>query len=203
MSIEDTARHVVDIRELSRHQGHRKVFEIYKTLPLHEALIIVSDQALQDLRSELDRELAGAFRWEALPPVEHDHRAGITKLASTPLPRVVADTGALFENIEPDAQGFIWRLEPGARDLDSNIIALPPEGEIAQHIGPDLDVLILVLDGSGELHTELTTISLHPGALLWLPRNAERAVVAGPEGLRYLTVHQRKPTLNISTRPDR
>nr|WP_306769722.1 AraC family ligand binding domain-containing protein [Mycobacterium kansasii] len=60
------------------------------------------------------------------------------------------------------------------------------------HTGPDLDVLIHVLSGSGRLSTEEGTINLHPGALLWLPRRSRRQFTAGPAGLRYLTVHKRR-----------
>lgn len=138
-----------------------------------------------------------------MPSEDNLFRVRITKRASTALPRVVADTAELFNSTSPDAAGSIWRLEPGARDLDSNIITLPPEGEIAQHVGPNLDVLIVIIDGSGELQTELDTIALQQGQVVWLPAKARRRFTAGRDGLRYLTVHQRKPTLNISRAPDR
>ncbi|WP_203789184.1 hypothetical protein [Paractinoplanes rishiriensis] len=76
-----------------------------------------------------------------------------------------------------------------SRDLDSNVIALPPGRAIDAHTGPDLDVLIHVLAGSGKLATELGTVELTPGVLLWLPRRTRRGFTAGVGGLRYLTVH--------------
>ncbi|WP_306316083.1 cupin domain-containing protein [Mycobacterium ostraviense] len=95
--------------------------------------------------------------------------------------------------------GAAWKLEVRERDLDSNIVALPPDGGIGMHTGPDLDVLIHVLSGSGRLSTEEGTINLHPGALLWLPRRSRRQFTAGPEGLRYLTVHQRRQALALES----
>lgn len=201
--ISPSEQRVLDLRRLPRPQGHRNVLTAYGALNVGESLVVVSDHDPAALQDEVERELAGAFSWETLALDDESFRARITKRASTALPRVVADTTSLFDSSSPDAAGSIWQLEPGARDLDSNIIALPPYGEIAQHAGPDLDVLIFVLAGSGELHTELTTISLEPGALLWLPRKAQRRFTAGPDGLRYLTVHQRKPTLNITPAPGR
>lgn len=115
---------------------------------------------------------------------------------------MVADTTALV-TAEPSTGGSIWQLEPGARDLDSNIIALPAGDEIGLHVGPNLDVLIFVLRGSGQLQTELNVIELQQGALVWLPRKAQRRFLAGPEGIQYLTVHHRKPTLNITAAPQR
>ena len=35
---------------------------------------------------------------------------------------------------------------------------------------PDLDVLLVVLDCSGWLTTELTVVGLHTGAVVWYPR---------------------------------
>ena len=88
------------------------------------------------------------------------------------------------------------------RDLDSNIISLPPGAGIAAHAGPDLDVLLLVLAGTGHLTTELGPLELEPGALAWLPRRSRREFTACPDGLRYLTVHQRRQSLvlDISAR---
>ena len=93
------------------------------------------------------------------------------------------------------ATGAVWKLQTRDRDLDSNIIALPAGGAIETHTGPDLDVLIHVLAGTGELATENGVVDLCPGALVWLPRRSRRRFTAGPSGLRYLTVHQRRRSL--------
>ena len=190
---------IIDARTLSEQQLARRVLDAYTPLLIGESVVVLAESTPAALREELERELTGAFSWEVLPADAGVVRVRITKRASTALPRVVSDTTALIDTSDQQAGGAIWRLEPGARGLDSNIIALPPNDEIAQHTGPDLDVLLLVMAGSGELHTELTTISLEHGALLWLPRKAQRRITAGPNGLRYLTVHERKPTLNISS----
>lgn len=112
------------------------------------------------------------------------------------LPQLLVDTAALStDQTDPDAGGAIWKLQVRRRDLDSNVIALPPEGRIEAHDGPDLDVLVHVLAGSGQLGTESGELTLAAGALLWLPRRSRRSFTAGPEGLRYLTVHQRRQAL--------
>lgn len=102
---------------------------------------------------------------------------------------------------ETDGSGAVWRLTPAERSLDANIIRLPPGDEIARHHGPDLDVLIHVIDGSGTLETETGEIALTPGALVWLPPRSSRRFIAGADGLRYFSVHRRKPGLWISAKP--
>lgn len=39
------------------------------------------------------------------------------------------------------------------------------------------------------------------GALVWLPRRSRREITAGADGLRYLSVHRRKPGLRVARRP--
>lgn len=112
------------------------------------------------------------------------------------LPRIVGDSGAAGE-LAPGRGGSAWRLEPADRGLDANVIVLPPGDAIAEHEGPDLDVLIHVLAGSGALGTEGGEIPLAPGALVWLPPRSRRRVEAGAEGLRYFSVHRRKQGLSI------
>ena len=112
------------------------------------------------------------------------------------LPRVLVDIAALSaDQSDPSAGGAIWKLQAHNRDLDSNVIALPPNGRIEAHDGPDLDVLVHVLAGSGRLGTETGEIDLAAGALVWLPRRSRRSFTAGAEGLRYLTVHRRRQAL--------
>lgn len=191
----------VDIRDISPSEGERLAVQEYERLQLDDALILLSDHKPQNLHNTFEREFVGSFSWEILSTNDGEYRVRVSKRATTALPRVVADITKLTTNTVSGAKGSVWQLEPGARDLDSNIIVLPPHDEIGGHVGPDLDVLILVLHGSGELETELDTISLQSGSLLWLPRKAQRRFVAGSNGLQYFTVHQRKPTLSITPAP--
>jgi quercetin dioxygenase-like cupin family protein len=124
----------------------------------------------------------------------------ITKLAATALPRILANTAATGD-IATGPTRVTWKLRMRERDLDSNIIALDPDEVIETHAGPDVDVLIHVLAGSGQLETELDALSLRAGSLLWLPRRSRRRFAAGPDGLRYLTVHQRRQALTLTTSP--
>lgn len=189
--------HMIDVRDIPRPQRHKRIFAAYDQLGLGDALELVNDHEPRGLLEEFQRELPGSYTWDAQAVAADEHRVLITKRASTALPRVVADTTAL-----PDGVGSIWQLTPGARDLDANIIAIAAHDEIQSHTGPELDVVMIVLEGSGELQTEVgTTISLQPGTMAWLPRRSQRRIVAGADGIRYFSVHQRKPTLNITARP--
>lgn len=119
--------------------------------------------------------------------------------ASPDLPRVLVDTGQWGPPSTPGATrgGAVWNLAEPERDLDANVITLPPGDGIGEHEGPDLDVLIHVLSGRGQLHTEADPVDLRPGLLVWLPQRSRRQFSAGPDGLTYLTVHQRRRTQGL------
>lgn len=91
----------------------------------------------------------------------------------------------------------MWKLDTARRQLDVNVIRLRPGGRIDAHTGPDLDVLLHVLHGSGEISTATGTVTLAAGGLAWLPRRSHRAITAGPNGVSYLSVHPRRPALTV------
>ena len=106
-----------------------------------------------------------------------------------PEPRRMANTTELAAG---ETNGAIWKLEPGQRDLDANVISLAPGEEIGQHQGPELDVLLHVFAGSGVLRTASGSIELAIGDIIYLPARSQRHFVAGAAGLGYFSVHQRK-----------
>lgn len=117
---------------------------------------------------------------------------------SEPAPELLCDVFAVAG--EPDQDGgALWRLVIEQRHLDANVIALGPGKRIDTHTGPDLDVLMLVLDGAGEVVGAESAVAVRAGSLVWLPRRSQRSILAGPDGLRYLTVHPRRPALSIGT----
>ncbi len=194
----------LDMRELRKPDRHPTVFAAYTQLPVDGSIVLVNDHDPENLRVEFEAEHPGSHDWKYLVPGPDQWHIRITKLASTPLPRVLIDTNTVAAATgEPDVSGAVWNIPVRERDLDSNIISLEPGGSIDSYAGPELDVLIHVLGGEGTLGTERGEIALSPGALVWLPRRSLRAFKAGPGGLRYLTVHQRRQSLVLrTTRPD-
>jgi uncharacterized protein (DUF2249 family)/quercetin dioxygenase-like cupin family protein len=190
----------LDVRGMRKPDKHPTIFKAYADLEVGASFVLINDHDPQHLHEEFEVDHAGSYAWEYLNREMRDWRIKITKLASTPLPRVLVDTNAISGGpAANDAIGAAWRLQPRERDLDSNVIALPPGEGIGAHAGPDLDVLVHILGGSGTLTTELGPIELEAGQLVWLPRRSHRQFTAGPDGLRYLTVHQRRQALVLNT----
>jgi quercetin dioxygenase-like cupin family protein len=117
--------------------------------------------------------------------------------ADVPLPRVLCDTAELVSLGGGAAAGALWKLSEPGRQLDANVVRLPAEGRVDTHTEPDLDVLLLVLDGEASLLCTDGGRPLRAGVLTWLPHGSTRAVLAGPDGVTYLTVHRRRPGMRI------
>ncbi|CAL9657264.1 hypothetical protein SUDANB145_06828 [Streptomyces sp. enrichment culture] len=115
-----------------------------------------------------------------------------------PLPRFLCDTAALAALADAPA-GALWKLAESGRQLDANVVRLPPGARVAPHTEPDLDVLLLMLGGDGTLVCADGPRPLCAGALTWLPHGATRGVEAGAEGMTYLTVHRRRPGMRIQS----
>jgi quercetin dioxygenase-like cupin family protein len=97
----------------------------------------------------------------------------------------------------------VWKLAEPGRQLDANVVHLPPGQHVGTHAEPDLDVLLLVVAGDGVLVTAGQARHLTSGALLWLPRGSVRGLSAGLDGMSYLTVHRRRPGMQVLPAPPR
>lgn len=114
--------------------------------------------------------------------------------------RVLCDVRALAG--EPPAPAHVlWKLAEPGRQLDANLVRLPADARVDTHAEPDLDVLLLVVTGTGVMDTPDGPLPLAEGALVWLPHGSVRSLAAGPEGLAYVTVHRRRPGMRIGRGP--
>ncbi|WOC12852.1 DUF2249 domain-containing protein [Gordonia sp. MP11Mi] len=187
----------LDVREIPKPQRHRKIFAIFDDLDVGESLILVNDHDPRHLHDEFEADRAGGYSWDYLVREKRDYRIRIGKAAATTPPRKLGNTTELT-GAAVDAADVAWKLQSADRHLDSNLIRLAADGEIAEHTGGEVDVLVHVVAGEGALGTEVGDIAVTAGDLLWLPRRSQRAFRAGPAGLSYLTVHtHREPTLTI------
>lgn len=114
-------------------------------------------------------------------------------------PRILCDVKTLT-TLAPGSAGALWKLAESGRQLDANVVHLPPHQRVDTHSEPDLDVLLLVVSGDGTLRSPHRPQRLAEGTLLWLPHGSARSITAGERGLFYLTVHRRRPGMRIGRR---
>jgi len=102
----------------------------------------------------------------------------------TPVARVLADLHALADNSAVPA-GARWTLAEPGRQLDANLVHLPPGERVGTHVERDLDVVLVVISGDGSVGTPEGPQQVAVGNLVWLPHGSTRDLTAGPAGLTY------------------
>ncbi|GAA3478323.1 hypothetical protein [Streptomyces yanii] len=111
--------------------------------------------------------------------------------------RILAVLDELLTEAGPEERGALWQLAENGRELDANLVRLPPGAEVGEHQEDVLDVLLVVIAGSGRVAAGGDVLNLAPSTVVWLPRTSRRALAAGADGLACLTVHRRRPGLTI------
>ena len=70
-----------------------------------------------------------------------------------------------------------------------------------EHVNEERDVALVALAGAGTLVVEGDEHAVSEGTLAIVPRGATRSLVAGPGGLRCLSLHRRRGGLAIGSLP--
>jgi quercetin dioxygenase-like cupin family protein len=89
-----------------------------------------------------------------------------------------------------DHPGALWRLD--GEDLQANLVRLEPGDRIEPHRNDEVDVLVVVVLGRGELTVDGQVHQLAPMVLAHLPKGTIRAIEAVDGPLAYLSIHRRR-----------
>ena len=95
-----------------------------------------------------------------------------------------------------DGRGPAWGT--ASEELNATLLVWRPREGQPEHVNAERDVALVVLAGAGLLVVDGEEHALTAGALAIVPRGASRSIVAGPEGLRCLTVHRRRGGLGVT-----
>ena len=95
----------------------------------------------------------------------------------------------------PFRTGPLWGM--ASADLNATLLSWPAGHEVVEHVNAELDVLIVVLGGSGTALVDGETHDLAAGRALLIGRGTRRRITPGENGLRYLSVHRRRGPLQI------
>jgi quercetin dioxygenase-like cupin family protein len=87
--------------------------------------------------------------------------------------------------------GALWRLN--GEDLQANLVRLDQGDRIQPHRNDEVEVLVVVVCGRGELTLDGQVHQLAPMVVAHLPKGTVRAVEAVDGPLAYLSVHRRRP----------
>jgi quercetin dioxygenase-like cupin family protein len=89
----------------------------------------------------------------------------------------------------------VWGAE--SAHLNATLLEWPPGEGRAEHVNEQLDVLYVVLAGSATLVVDGGARELATGEAKIVEKGARRALVAGGDGVRYLTAHRRRGGLEL------
>ena len=92
--------------------------------------------------------------------------------------------------------GPLWGLE--SEELNATLLEWGPgEGPPAETVNAERDVLVFVHEGSLTLTLDGVDEVVEAGRGVVVAKGVRRRIVAGPEGVRYLTAHRRRGGLQI------
>jgi quercetin dioxygenase-like cupin family protein len=98
--------------------------------------------------------------------------------------------------------GALWRLD--GEDLQANLVRLDQGDRIQPHRNDEVEVLVVVVCGRGQLTLDGQVHPLAPMIVAHLPKGTVRAVEAVDGPLAYLSVHRRRPPgLQVGRRAQR
>jgi quercetin dioxygenase-like cupin family protein len=86
--------------------------------------------------------------------------------------------------------GARWRLD--GEDLQANLVWLGRGDRIQPHRNDEVEVLVVVVSGRGELTLDGQVHRLAPLVVAHLPKGTVRAIAAVEGPLAYLSVHRRR-----------
>jgi len=109
------------------------------------------------------------------------------------------DCDTLERRLGANNEGPVWGLE--SDDLNATLLAWGSGRGTAEHVNTERDVLIFVADRSAVVTIDADAQELQPGSAVIIPKGRRRSVLAGPRGVRYLSVHIRRPPLQIRPAP--
>lgn len=112
-------------------------------------------------------------------------------------PEYLIDVAEVIRRASDD--GPAWSIN--SEQLNVNLVRLSSGATIAEHINREVDVLLVVFEGAGELVVEGETTRLAAGRAALIPVGRARALRCTSGPLVYLTCHRRRAGL-MPTFPD-
>jgi quercetin dioxygenase-like cupin family protein len=107
--------------------------------------------------------------------------------------------GLAFARETPSARGNgpIWGA--ASEELNATLLSWNAGEGPAEHVNDERDVLVVVLAGSVTVRTDEGERRLGEGEATIIDKRRRRKITAGVDGARYLSVHRRRPPLQIKS----
>jgi mannose-6-phosphate isomerase-like protein (cupin superfamily) len=164
---------------------------------------LVDHQRLHALAAELDERLADGDEvgevMRHLGGLLHDHVRHEERVLFPLIEELLGDSLPPALPFGRDESGPGWAAQ--SDDLNATLVVWRAGDGPPEHVNPERDVLLVVLDGSASVVVEGEESRLEPGEATIVAKGRVRRITAGPAGVRYVSVHCRRPPLQIERRP--
>ncbi|HET8651787.1 MAG TPA: hemerythrin domain-containing protein [Gaiellaceae bacterium] len=171
---------------------HQRLHALARVLGAQVETGDVSQALMEELADALDEHIR--FEERTLFPL-------MEQVVPEEALRRLQDAPAAVELLEQEGKGPLWGTE--TEDLNATLLAWPAGGGTSAHVNAERDVLVVVLAGSATVTVDGEALTLDAGQALVVEKGRSRQIAAGPDGVRYLSVHVRRPKLQISPAPAR
>jgi mannose-6-phosphate isomerase-like protein (cupin superfamily) len=94
---------------------------------------------------------------------------------------------------EADHTGAVW--SHSSSDLNINVVVIDPQSPVGRHINNEVDVVMVVVGGSGLVQVGDKEIAVTAPQAVIIPKGTSRAIRSDDGRLAYLTIHRRRAGL--------
>lgn len=102
---------------------------------------------------------------------------------------------SVIDLLAGQGRGPLWGDAP--EDLNLTLLAWPAGEGPAEHVNDERDVVIVVTEGAGSAVPDGVPHDVRSGHVVVIPRGVSRALTAGLDRIRYLSIHRRRGGLQI------
>jgi quercetin dioxygenase-like cupin family protein len=85
-----------------------------------------------------------------------------------------------------------------SEDLNVNLVSWPAGGGVGEHVNDERDVLLVVVRGAMTLRVDGVSRDVSVDHAIVVPKGSTRSIVAGADGVRYVSAHRRRAPLDIA-----
>ncbi len=109
-------------------------------------------------------------------------------MADAPRDHYPVDLHAVVTRVQ--GQGPLWTYV--GDDLNANLVVWPAGAGVNEHVNHEVEVLILVVEGSGLVTVAGQEHAVHPGEVFVIPKGMPRTILSQAPRFAYLSVHRRR-----------
>ncbi|MDF2441697.1 MAG: hypothetical protein JWN98_2681 [Abditibacteriota bacterium] len=103
---------------------------------------------------------------------------------------IVIDAQAFGDENATSIGGVLWG--GASEDLNCTLLSWSRGGGVALHRNTEVDVVMVVIEGSGEVVVDGEHFKLEAPQALLVPKGCERAIQSTSERFTYLSVHKKR-----------